>query len=90
MAADAAITASSLASIANAASAINQGVNEHMDRFVLETQARGAAVREGINERREETSQALVAAAAKVQARQEELVELGAREEDHGAEVRRS
>ena len=90
MAADAAITASSLASIANAASAINQSVNEHMDRFVLETQSRGAAVREGINERREETSQALVAAAAKVQERQEELVELGARERASFAQALRA
>jgi len=53
MAADAAITASSLASIAHAASAINQGVNDHMDRLVLETQERGAQARRELSERRE-------------------------------------
>lgn len=53
MAADAAITASSLASIAHAASAINQGVNDHMDRLVLETQERSAQARRELSERRE-------------------------------------
>lgn len=46
MAADTAITASSLASVARAASAINKGVNDHMDRLVIDVQERGVALRD--------------------------------------------
>ena len=63
VAADTAVTASSLASIARAASAINRGINDHMDRFVLDVQERGEAVREELDTRRTETSAALAAAA---------------------------
>lgn len=75
IAADTAITASSLASIARAASAINQGVNDHMDRFVINVQERGAQVAGELEERRDETTQALKAAAASVRRREEALSE---------------
>lgn len=63
LAADTAVTAASLASIAHAASAINNSVNDHMDRFVLDVQARGSAVAQGVGEKRDETAHALKAAA---------------------------
>jgi uncharacterized membrane protein len=75
IAADTAITASSLASIARAASAINQGVNDDMDRFVINVHERGAQVAGELEERRDETTQALKAAAASVRRREEALSE---------------
>ena len=75
MAADAAVTASSLASIAHAASSINQSVNEHMDRFVLETQERGAQARHQLEEHREERAEAMRQAAESLRERSDAIVE---------------
>ncbi len=61
--ADTAITASSLATVARAASSINQSINAHMDEFVLETQARGAAAMRGLEARRDEQAEAMRQAA---------------------------
>ena len=63
IAADTAITASSLATVARAAASINQSINAHMDEFVLETQARGAAAVHSLEARRDEQVEAMREAA---------------------------
>lgn len=75
MAADAAVTAASLASIASYASSINRSVNAHMDQFVADVQVRGAEVRQGIIERRDETADALATAALTARRQGEAAVE---------------
>lgn len=71
IAADTAVTAASLASISHAAVALNQSINDHMDRFVIDVQERSAAVAGELAERRDETAQTLQAAAASIRTRQE-------------------
>ncbi len=58
IAADTAITASSLASIAHTASAINRSVNAHMDRFVAKAEDKRQSIAAEISEQREQTVQA--------------------------------
>ena len=63
LAADTAITASSLASIAHTAASINKGINDHMDQFVIDVQERGAQVAESLNERRQQAEDTIESAA---------------------------
>ena len=59
IAADTAVTASSLASVSRAASAINRSLNDHMDQFVIEAQERGEEARRELEEAREERREAM-------------------------------
>ncbi len=59
LAADIAITVSSLKRFARAASAINRSVNAHMDQFVAGAVARGEAAAQGLEERKTGAAQAL-------------------------------
>lgn len=71
IAADTAITASSLASIARTASTINRSVNAHMDRFVAKAENRRQAIAAEISEQREQTAQAFREASESMREREE-------------------
>ncbi len=85
IAADTAITASSLAYIARAASSINTSLNDHMDRFVIGVKNKGGAVAQGITARRDETAQVLSDAAGTVMRTKDAVVSaVGRKEEEAG------
>lgn len=87
IAADTAITASSLASIARAASSINNDINAHMDRLVASAGRRYEAAADSISESRDGAMRMIRAAGASVLQREEELVKQAEAESAERAQV---
>jgi uncharacterized membrane protein len=73
IAADTAITASSLASIARTASNINRSVNAHMDRFVAKAEDKRQSIATEISEQREQAAQAIRDAGESLRGREEAI-----------------